>query len=382
MTTAQHRIAQTVREYDAQGVHRTGTAVDLASAHWLAEQAQARGYAARLEPFALNRVVPAESFLEFNGEKIDGIPLFDGTFTDETGIEGKLGPAGSGADIAVVDFAPSGPDALNEARRSGKHAALVGVVPSDPPGLAIRNAPEFGAPFGPPVLQVSSAEHQRLIQAAAAGPHARLVAHATTETTDAHNVVVEIPGMSPDLPPLIVMTPRSGWFNCAAERGGGIACWLEIISTFQNDPPNRNVTLIATSGHELGHLGLESYIEHNPELPTQAATWLHLGASIGAAMNWKPHLQTSDRELETAALDCLAGPEFEGLPELTVHPTGQVFGGEAQQIHSRGGRYVSIVGGHALFHQEADRWPDAVNMPALTAYADALAALAVRLAAR
>ena len=32
MTTAPHRVAQAVREYDAQGIHRTGTAVDLNSA--------------------------------------------------------------------------------------------------------------------------------------------------------------------------------------------------------------------------------------------------------------------------------------------------------------------------------------------------------------
>ena len=97
--------------------------------------------------------------------------------------------------------------------------------------------------------------------------------------------------------------------------------------------------------------------------------------------NGKPNLQTSDRELETAALECLAGPEFDGLPELTVFPTGQIYGGEAQQIHSRGGRYVSIVGHHALFHQESDRWPHAVDVSALTAYATALATLALRLAA-
>ena len=268
MTTTRHRVAQTVRTYDAQGIHRTGTQVDLDSAQWLVEQARDRGQQARLEPFSLNRVIPGDSFIEIGGNRIDGFPLFDGTFTDEAGVQGSLGVIGTGADIAVVDFAPSGPDALNEARRSGRHAAIVGVVPSDPPGLAIRNAPNFTSPFGPPVLQVSSAEQQRLLQAADAGTRARLVAHATTEKTDAQNVIVEIAGKDADLPPLVIMTPRSGWFNCAIERGGGIACWLEIMTAFQNEPPNRSILFIATSGHELGHLGLGSFIKQNPDLPT------------------------------------------------------------------------------------------------------------------
>ena len=37
MTTAQHRVAQTVSAYDAQGIHRTGTQVDADSARWLVD---------------------------------------------------------------------------------------------------------------------------------------------------------------------------------------------------------------------------------------------------------------------------------------------------------------------------------------------------------
>jgi hypothetical protein len=380
MAVTETRVAQAVREYDALGIHRTGTAVDLETAHWLIEQVGVRGFEARLEVFTLDRVIPGDCFMEIDGDRIEGFPLFDGTYTDETGIEGSLGSSGRGGDIAVVDFPSSGQaNTLEEARRSGKHTAIVGFVLSGPLGLAIRNAPYFASPSGHPVLQVSSTERPRLVQAAKAGSRARLVANATVEPAEAHNVIVEIAGKNPDLPPLVVMTPRSGWFNCAAERGGGIACWLEIISTFQGEPPNRNVILIAISGHELGHLGLESFIKRNPELPTQAATWLHLGASIGASMNWTPRLQTSERGLESTALEYLVGPEFENLSELTVMPTGRVFGGEAEQIHERGGRFVSIIGHHDLFHQQSDRWPGAVSLPALTTYAKALGKLALRL---
>ena len=101
--------------------------------------------------------------------------------------------------------------------------------------------------------------------------------------------------------------------------------------------------------------------------------WGHLGASIGAAVDWNPHLQTSDAEMEAVALKHLTDSQ------LTIVPTGEVRGGEAEEIHGQGGRYLSIVGGHATFHQQADRWPDAVNLTATAEYAAAMASIVMEL---
>ena len=51
----EQRIAETISAYDAQGNHRTGTAVDEASARWLSKQVYNIGVQAALEPFALSR---------------------------------------------------------------------------------------------------------------------------------------------------------------------------------------------------------------------------------------------------------------------------------------------------------------------------------------
>jgi hypothetical protein len=67
------------------------------------------------------------------------------------------------------------------------------------------------------------------------------------------NVVTKVVGLDQSLPPLVVMTPRSGWWNCAAERGGGIVCWLEIMQAVHSDGPMRDVYFVASSGHELVH---------------------------------------------------------------------------------------------------------------------------------
>jgi hypothetical protein len=380
MKTLQLRIARTVREYDGQGWHRTGTEVDLESARWLAELVRECGAEPGLEKFALDRVDPMPSYLEVDGRRIEGLPLFDGPFTGAEGVQGRLGHQDADPEVMLVDGPPNlAAETLEKARRSGKHRALVFVTGGigGEPGLAPRNADRFTEPFGPPVLQVDAAERGWLTDQADSRSPATLVAHAERRTAEAVNVVAEIPGREHDLPPVVVMTPRSGWWYCAAERGGGIVGWLEMMLALHARQPARSVRFVATSGHELGHLGLKSYLQGNPELATGALTWIHLGASIGAARGASPRLFTSDDEMEQLAVRHLE-PELRIMPE--THPHDAVPAGESRDIHRLGGRYISIAGGHATFHQEADRWPTAVDVTGVAGYATALSNLVLKLA--
>ena len=59
---------------------------------------------------------------------------------------------------------------------------------------------------------------------------------------------------------------RSGWWGCASERGGGLACWLEIMRAMCAARPVRDTLFLASSGHELGHLGLDAFIQRRPRL--------------------------------------------------------------------------------------------------------------------
>ena len=40
-------------------------------------------------------------------------------------------------------------------------------------------------------------------------------------------MIARVAGADAALAPIAVLTPRSGWWHCAGERGGGIAIWLE-----------------------------------------------------------------------------------------------------------------------------------------------------------
>ncbi|MCH8199158.1 MAG: hypothetical protein IIA54_03695, partial [Chloroflexi bacterium] len=88
----QQRISKTIQEFDAQGWHRTGTGTDHQSARWLADIVGEMGLDVEIERFALRRIDPGLCYLEVDGQRIDGIPMFDGAFTGPEGIRGRLGP--------------------------------------------------------------------------------------------------------------------------------------------------------------------------------------------------------------------------------------------------------------------------------------------------
>ena len=375
----QRRIGRIIREYDAQGWHRTGSETDNSSAEWLAGLMRLSGLQpVMLEPFALSRIEPQAAYIEIDGRRISGLPLFDGAFTGPEGLYGHLGPLDSNAEITFCEVPAAGPAPEFEVARSrGKQKAIVTVTRGRRPGLAPRNAEKFSAPSGPVVLQVESAAGDWLAQQSASAPKARIVAQVRRISVQARNVIGTLRGRSANHAPLVVMTPRSGWWNCAGERGGGIACWLEIIRALVDSNPARDVLFVATSGHELGHLGLEQFLERRPRLARGALAWVHLGASIGAAQ--EPRLQyfASDKELETTAV---AAMEVAGARPPEPASRGTVPPGEARNVHELGGRYFSVSGGNALFHLEADRWPAAVDVGAVSLYANAFASLTLRLA--
>ena len=335
------------------------------------------GRAPRLEQFSLNRVDPVSATLETTEQKLTGLPLFDASFTGADGVTGRLGLTDD-AEIRLVT-APSGGVApeLEAARRSDNHAAIALVTIGEPAELAVRNAPDFLAPHGQPVLQLSGVHYELLDSLAEAATSVRLVADATRNQVDAANVVTEIEGRDRSLNPLVVMTPRSGWWGCAAERGGGIACWLEIMRSFASQRPGRDVVFLASSGHELGHLGLKSFLQEQPDLLADASSWIHLGASIGARLSPTPKLQSSDREMLQIASVHLSSQIQDGMAVATP---GARPGGEAGTIHGDGVRYVSVVGGHALFHHEPDHWPEAVDSNSVAGYAAAFVEIARQLA--
>ena len=78
------------------------------------------------------------------------------------------------------------------------------------------------------MLQVASQEAEWLL---ALDKNERLTVYAELidEESEALNVQTKVMGRNTSLTLIVVMTPKSGWWTCTSERGGGITVWLNSI---------------------------------------------------------------------------------------------------------------------------------------------------------
>jgi hypothetical protein len=379
--SVQDRIARTIKEYSEQGIHRSGTEGDLENAAWLSERIRSLGLGPELDTFPFKRVRPLECSLAIEGKTVKTIPLYDCTYTGGDGISGRLGEIGSDADIGVVSAFPMasspGGQLLDKARREDQHKAIIVLTDEGmPPGIAITNAEDFLSPFGPPTVQASSADALWIRSAVAAGAEARVVAQCDRVDAKGVNVGTTIRGGNPNLAPLVVMTPRSGWWPCASERGGGVAAWLEMMRAVSRAGAARDVIFTANTGHELGHIGLAHYLGSRESLIKDAHIWIHLGANFAAAVSPGVGVQSSDEEARELMFAVLSEKDLK--PDAEIEPGRRPLG-EARNIYDGSGRYISVLGRNGLFHHPSDIWPDSVDLKKTTRWVAAFSEIGLRL---
>jgi hypothetical protein len=232
-----------------------------------------------------------------------------------------------------------------------------------------------------PAIHVSSAVREPVLAAAARHSPARLVCESVRTAASARNTVVSLAasGRRATGAPVVVMTPRSSWWQSTAERGGGIVCWLETLRALLAERPSRRVVFTANSGHELGHLGLDDFIARRPgwdrPVAEGGALWMHYGANIGAS-GGALSLVSPDPEFRR-----LAAAERGKIEQPhALEPPEMVPSGETRDIHRAGGRYLTFVGTNDRFHLPQDRWPDSVDLAAVVRIAAAGARIVAALA--
>ncbi|MDP6606670.1 MAG: hypothetical protein QF664_10490 [Dehalococcoidia bacterium] len=370
-------IERRIRSFESFGIHRTGWPGDDGAGRWLVDELEAAGAPASLERFDFPRIEHRTARLSWPDGKTTGIPMYDGGTTPPGGLDGQLGSAGDddlfGRIVVATrdDAGFGGPeiyDRLDELQAAGAVALL--MVAGDEHGdVIVRNAERIDRPHQLPVLQLAPNDVSNLMPDVLVGAEALVEIESERLTSAATNVVATLPGDEPDAAPVVVMTPRSGWFTCAAERGGGLAIWLAIAEALAAAPHRRTVELVASSGHEMHHYGLLDYLRAHASLtaPDGAVAWLHLGASIGAKRAM-PRLAASDQELLAIATRAI---DDAGADPRDAMPAGSPGGGEAREIHAFGGRYVSFLGGHPLFHSPNDTTDNAVDPESVARYARA-----------
>lgn len=346
----QEQLATLIAQYSAIGTHRTGSSGDEATSGWLIDQLGRLGLAAWAAPFEFLRAEGVDACVIAEGQRIDGTPLPDGGFTAAQGITAALRPidqCGPGELALVMPGQSIDPHNHPLLRGSSAAAGLV-LISGDPAGqVLLRNAERMADPLPVPVLQVALADAAPLVSAAERGAAITLLAEGARRLATAANVIAQRPGAGP---PLVLLTPKSGWFHCAAERGSGVAIVLALAEhAIRQTQPTRPLILLFTSGHELGYAGLRAVLPLLPELNHPGTQWMHIGASLGARYPSATHLFASHPAWRDRLAAALAR---HGIDDIKIHAPAARPLGEGSVIADR--PFVSTMGTHRYFHSTND----------------------------
>ncbi len=354
MSDRSEELVRRVTEYCLIGPHRTGTAADLATGNWL--ERELTGLGARVQRWqALFDRWAAHSDLRDGQGPIPHEPL-------AYSYLGRLET--TSFSVIEIEGQPEG-DAhgLDPWLESDMDAGGVSVtVSSGPPGLPVAANRPVGDPGPAPVITVPAELIGRL-------QRARYFLDAQLEPALCE---ITTAWMGPAAAPQIVLTtPLSGWFECAGERGPGIGLLLDLLPRLAQ---RYRVAVVACSGHELGHLGLDTYFDDDIASATgiePGAPVIHLGASIAAT---EPGT-SGDPVLASARYALVDGPASLATRITSIcQPVGiEVIrpprwpgeGGTWKARHR--GPVLSFVGRSLWFHTSGDIWGVGTTPEALAA---------------
>lgn len=369
------RLMADVEAYAGAGNKQSGGAGDCWTADWVAERLAKLGFVVERQVFEVPwfEATRAELLVGDIATPLVAQPLVTATPTAGLGGELRLVDEVGRLDGAIAllrlphrrwssltDRAVRVP--VDEAVARG--AAAVLVVTTGPTGEALLlNAPADRPAFLRPVVLLAPSAAAPLVEAARAHAPATLYIGGNGGKRQAENVigrrVVDDKGRW-----LAVSTPRSGWTDCAGERGPGLAIWLALADWAVRAYPRRNLLFVCNSGHEYENLGASHIVEKVGPRPADTDFWLHLGANV-AARDWHElpgrllPLPSADpnRFLVTSAdLVASARTIFKGQPGLEMaYPSDAGAAGELVEVIKAGyQRYAGVFGAHRHHHAATD----------------------------
>lgn len=363
--------------YAALGNKRAGGPGDTAAGEWLAGELVRHGYKTERQNFSVPYfdTMCAQLSTGDRTAEVYAQPIV--VPTPPGGIEapivrvdgaGRWSGSLKGA-IALVDL-PYGrwSSLLAKGIRQPLDAAFAGgaaaavVVTNGPTGKVIALNADGRRPMFPgPLALIAPALAADFLAAASRGERARLVIQGTSSTRPAFNLVGRIDRGANRW--LAISTPRSGWFTCAAERGGGIAAWLDLAAWAPSAFPRHDLAFICNTGHEYEYLGAAEAMKKIAPPVAQTSFWLHLGANV-AARDWHETVPPSplpsvdpQRFLSiTPELLPLARGIFGGQPGYERPVSSAVMSaGELDEVIRAGyAPAAGVFGTHRFHHSEDD----------------------------
>tara|TARA_R110000824_G_scaffold163733_7_gene339529 strand:+ start:13441 stop:14724 length:1284 start_codon:yes stop_codon:yes gene_type:complete len=388
-TSSPNAIADDLATYIGFGSKQSGGKGDTACGHWLASELETAGFAVERPSISVPYFDPADCQIVVGDAHASLWPHPIVVPTPPQGVQGPMvrvdseGRADSslaGA-IALVDLPYNRwTSALAKPIETAfaKGAKAVVVITNGPTDKIIAlNTDGRSSMFAGPVGLLAPEDAAAFLEAAIKQTTATVTLTGKGGRRPAFNIIGRMDRGKGRW--LVVSTPRSGWFGCAGERGGGIAAWLDLARRAPLMLPDHNLAFLCNSGHEYEYLGAEEALKAVAPKPADTHFWLHLGANL-AARDWheglfglSPLPGTDSQRYLVVSPPLLATAQrlFKGLAGLEgPYPSDKLSAGELTAIIAAGYPSVAGVFGVHRFHHVADddeRCIDASSVAATTA---------------
>lgn len=361
--------------YAEMSPHNTASQGDVATSRWLERELKAAGYKTELQKWKLRQFFPEKTELKVGDKLIKAFPFWYPKSTGNEPVAAPLVAYGRKTDsaaykgaivyvssrIASVAIYGKGVNKwADKLHAAGAKGLVMGVVASSRELTAINaRTPYHQSPLPIPCVIISMKDEKQVAAAAKEGHTAKITIQGKdVPEAEAFNVVGRIDRGDKWL---VVTTPTSGWFNCAGERGPGVALFLALARWAVKADLPYSLLFLGNSGHELDNIGAHHTMDKYAPTTDDVALWVHLGASI-ATRQWKRGedgpipLEVVNKGLNLAGTKDLMPyleSAFKNVPGYKPRFEGRI-AGELRHFMKAGYRAFGFFGGHFYFHTELD----------------------------
>lgn len=367
-----------IETYAAAGIKAAGGPGDRTVDRWLERELQASGYDVAWQSIDVPFFTAQQAILRCADTQATLLPQAIVVPTRAQGVRAPLVCVDranyAAADVAgalvLVDLPAARWSSIEPLRAILMHLFAHGaraliLVTNGPTGGAIAlNVDVAAPPFPRPVAILAPRDAAPFLQAAERLGSATLILTGEEGYRRAHSLSARHRRARTGGRTIAVSTPKSGWFDCVGERGGGIALWLALARWVADTDSTRDFRFFANSGHEYGNAGMQHLLR--TVAPDVAATqfWLHLGANV-AARDWADGpppltpLPGADPARTLAVSDALINPARrlfagQGGLEDPIIADARVAGELHELVLAGYPRVAGIFGAHRFHHLVED----------------------------
>lgn len=368
-----------VERYDSFGPHRYGSPGAERALSWIAEELERAGLKVSSQHFTLARQYDFDAAtLRIDGEARPVVPQWwipeqQATFALTAPIAAADGSPAPGAFVHLTlpfdrgAYLNNQHVAVLESAFARRPAAVLLTIDHPSGEIFAYNVDQKTRPWPVPVVLVAPKDRPLLDAARQSGRPVSVSVQGTwRRDVPGRNVVARLDrGLSQGNEGrwLAISTPVTSWFTSSCERGPGIAGFLAMARLAAKRWPDVDLVFVATSGHEVGHGGMEHFLHDGAPKPDATLAWAHFGASL-ACFAWRRDGErwVTDRQVDTRqrlvlssqAMEAVVARHFKEIAatRLTGTPAGI---GELRDVLAAGyPRFFGMAGSHTFFHTPAD----------------------------